>query len=139
MPKSAYQQGIPKHWQKFDKFDYFWRSFANIGEQPIYNKELYLANDGENDTVFGYTPRYAEYKYMNDTVHGAFRSSLDIWHMGRKFAARPLLNTSFVYMNPQEISRVFAVSSLTDEEFYVQMHHQVKARRPMPYFGTPTI
>ena len=42
MPKTAYQQGIPKHFTKFDKFEYFWPSFANIGEQPILNKELYV-------------------------------------------------------------------------------------------------
>ena len=41
MPMTAYQQGVPKHWSKFDKFDYYWPSFANIGEQPIYNAELY--------------------------------------------------------------------------------------------------
>jgi hypothetical protein len=24
MPKTAYQQGVPKHWKKLDKFDYYW-------------------------------------------------------------------------------------------------------------------
>ena len=100
MPKSSYQQGIPKHWLKFDKFDYFWKSFANIGEQAIVNKELYVANDGLDDDVFGYTPRYAEYKYISDSVHGAFRSSLDFWHAGRIFAARPTLNETFVTLVP---------------------------------------
>ena len=57
MPKTAYQQGIDKHWFKFDRFDYFWSQFANIGEQPILNKELYVADDGEGDNIFGYTPR----------------------------------------------------------------------------------
>ena len=87
MPKTAYQQGIPKHFSKFDKFEYFWPSFANIGEQPILNKELYAFDDGNNDEVFGYTPRYAEYKYIPSTVHGEFRDTLDFWHMGRIFGS----------------------------------------------------
>lgn len=139
MPKSAYQQGIPKHFSKFDKFDYFWPSFANIGEQPIANQELYMdASDGLNDNVFGYTPRYAEYKYIPSTVHGEFRSTLNFWHMGRIFGSRPNLNSTFVECQESEVDRVFAVED-GDENLYVYLHNNIKARRPMPYFGTPTI
>lgn len=139
MPKTAYQQGIPKHFNKFDKFDYFWPSFANIGEQPILNKELYMdTTDGENENVFGYTPRYAEYKYLPSTVHGKFRSDLKFWHMGRIFGSRPNLNATFVECNEDEVDRVFNVTE-GDENLYVYLHNHIKARRPMPYFGTPTI
>ena len=139
MPKTAYQQGIPKHWSKFDKFEYFWPSFANIGEQPILNKELYLdQSDGQDDEVFGYTPRYAEYKYIPSTVHGEMRTSLNFWHMGRIFGSRPTLNANFVECQEDEVDRVFAVTA-EDENLYVYLHNKVKARRPMPYFGTPTI
>ena len=138
MPKTAYQQGIPKHFTKFDKFEYFWPSFANIGEQPILNKELYVANDGDDDEVFGYTPRYAEYKYIPSTVHGEFRDSLNFWHMGRIFGSRPQLNANFVECQEDEVDRVFAVTA-EEENLYVYLHNKVKARRPMPYFGTPTI
>ena len=139
MPKSAYQQGIPKHFTKFDKFEYYWPSFANIGEQPILNKELFAdPTDSLDDEVFGYTPRYAEYKYIPSTVHGEFRDGLDFWHMGRIFTARPNLNATFVECNESEVDRVFAVGE-GEENLYVYLHNNVKARRPMPYFGTPTI
>ena len=139
MPKSAYQQGVPKHFTKFDKFDYFWPSFANIGEQAIQKKELYNdITDGKNDETFGYTPRYAEYKYIPSTVHGEMRKSLDFWHMGRIFASRPELNQDFIEMDHTEVSRIFAVEA-DSEDVYVYLHNHIKARRPMPYFGTPTI
>jgi hypothetical protein len=138
MPKSAYQQGIPKIFSKFDKFDYFWPSFANIGEQPIYNQELFHdSSDGKNDDVFGYTPRYAEYKYIPSTVHGEMRTSLDFWHMGRIFPNRPLLNEDFIECDASEVDRVFAVQDA--EKLYVYLHNNIKAKRPMPYFGVPTI
>jgi hypothetical protein len=138
MPKSAYQQGIPKLFSKFDKFDYFWPSFANIGEQPIYNQELYHdEGDNLNDDVFGYTPRYAEYKYIPSTVHGEMRTSLDMWHMGRIFANRPNLNEDFIECDASEVDRVFAVEDA--EKLYVYLHNKIKATRPMPYFGVPTI
>ena len=140
MPKTAYQQGVPKHWKKLDKFDYYWPSFANIGEQPIYNEELYHENTPRDAEVFGYTPRYAEYKYIPSTVHGTFRTSLNFWHMGRIFDAtdKPVLNADFIECDATEVERVFNVPE-GQEHLYVYLHNEVKATRLMPYFGTPTI
>lgn len=139
MPKSAYQQGVPKLWKKFDKFDYFWPAFQSIGEQPIYNEEVYFdSTDGQNDDVFGYTPRYAEYKYINSSVHGEFRTSLKFWHMGRIFNSRPSLNKDFIEMDNTDVERVFAVNQ-DAENLYVYLHNNIMATRPMVYFGTPTI
>lgn len=135
MPKSAYQDGIPKHLLKFDKFDYFWPSFAHIGEQAIQNQELYVDDDGENEETFGYTPRYAEYKFINSSVHGEFRTSLDFWHMGRKFVNRPYLNEEFINCDPT--TRIFAV--LDSETVYCHLFHRIKAKRLMPYFATPKL
>lgn len=134
MPKTAYQEGIPKHFQKFDKFDYYWPSFAHLGEQPISNIELWYEDDGENDDIFGYTPRYAEYKFINSSVHGEFRDTLDFWHMGRVFASRPNLNQTFIESVPT--TRIFAVTQ--DEQLYCHLFHRIKATRKMPFFGTPT-
>ena len=133
MPKTAYQQGVPKHWKRWDKFDYYWPSFAHLGEQAIINEEIYKGDDGLDDDVFGYTPRYAAYKYMPDTVHGAFRSTLDFWHLGRIFSDRPNLNEDFINCTPD--TRIFA--NQQGEQLYCHVHHGVRAKRPMPYFGTP--
>ena len=135
MPKTAYQQGIPKHWLKRDKFDFYWPSFAHLGEQAIQNKEIYISNDGLNDDVFGYTPRYAEYKYIPSSVHGTFKTSLDFWHLGRIFSTRPALNEDFIEMQSTDWERIFAVQN--SETLYIHVHNYVKASRPMPYFGTP--
>tara|TARA_B100000085_G_C18560449_1_gene519318 strand:+ start:1575 stop:3152 length:1578 start_codon:yes stop_codon:yes gene_type:complete len=139
MPKSAYQQGLPKLYKKYDKFDYFWPAFQSIGEQPIYNEELYFdASDNNNDGIFGYTPRYAEYKYIPSSVHGEFRNTLNFWHMGRIFDTRPSLNQDFIEMDNTEVERIFAVNQ-DAENLYVYLHNKVEATRPMVYFGTPTI
>jgi hypothetical protein len=133
MPKTAYQQGLHRSLWKFDKFDYYWPSFAHIGEQPIYNGEIYYDGAGQDYGVFGYTPRYAEYKYMPSTVHGTFRTSLDFWHMGRKFSSRPSLNESFI--NCDATTRIFAVED--QEQLYVHLYNGIKSTRRMPYFGNP--
>lgn len=139
MPKTAYQQGLPKKFIRFDKFDYAFPTFARLGEQPILNIEVYADGTSADDQVFGYTPRYSAYKYINDTVHGEFRDTLDFWHMGRKFASRPALNSDFVKCKPSEVGRVFAVPQAEEQQLYVYVAHRCSAKRTLPYYGTPTI
>lgn len=135
LPKTAYQQGIPKHFLKTeDPFQYFWPEFANIGEQEILQKELFV-NTTTPDATFGYVPRYAEYKYAPSRVAGDFKTSLDFWHMGRIFATDPALNQSFVECTPGK--RIFAVEDETNS-LYAHVLNKVMAVRPMPKFGTPT-
>lgn len=137
MPKTAYQDGIPKHFLKTtDPFQFYWPSFAHLGEQPIVNSELFVKAT-DPDGVFGYVPRYAEYKFENNRVAGDFRTSLDFWHMGRKFATEPMLNADFVTAQPTD--RIFAVADQpTNQNLWCHVFHKVKAVRPMPKFGTPT-
>lgn len=140
MPKPAYYQGVDRHWLRTDKFDYYWPELANLGEQEVKNVELYLENDADiNNGTFGYQQRYAEYKYGKSSVHGDFRDDLDYWHLGRKFATRPQLNETFLQVNPADdyITNIFAVE--TGDNIWVQLYHDVKARRPMPYFANPQL
>jgi len=133
MPKTAYQQGIPKTFLKNDTLDYYWPSFAHIGEQPVVNSELYAYTATGEDT-FGYVPRYSEYKFMPSRVAADFRTELDFWHLGRIFEEQPSLSASFVECEPTK--RVFAVEDGV-QSLYCHVLNKIKAVRPMPKFGTP--
>ena len=139
LPRTSYQNGLPRHLQKFDKFDYFWPDLANIGEQEVRFSELYydFEDTTDNKETFGYQPRYAEYRFAPDTVHGDFTTNLDFWHMGRKFSHtnKPMLNESFVTANPTK--RIFAVDDPSSHSLLVQTYSNVTAIRPLPKFGTP--
>jgi hypothetical protein len=134
MPETAYQQGIPKQYLKVDEMDYFWPSFSNLGEQPVTQNEIY-AYQSTGNNVFGYIPRYAEYKFTNSRVAGDFRTTLNFWHLGRIFSSTPALNQSFIECDPATMKRIFAVQ--TGDSIYVQLYNKVRAIRPMPKFGTP--
>ncbi len=139
IPKTSYSQGIPRHFSKEDKFDYFWPQFEHIGEQPILNKEVYAKNtaDFDSEGVFGYVPRYSEYKYSPSTVHGDFKDSLYFWHLGRTFDAPPKLNETFVTCYKEALSRIFAVEDNSDK-FYCHLYQNITAKRKMSYFGDPS-
>lgn len=137
LPRTAYQQGTPRHFLRNDKFDYFFPEFAHLGEQPIYSQELYTGATVSPEKVFGYTPRYSEYKYIPSRVAGDFRNSLNFWHMGRIFSGEPLLNESFVTSNPTD--RIFAVTDSQYHHLWVQIYNNVRAIRPIPKFSTPNL
>ena len=137
-PRTGYQQGVPKDFRKFDNMDFYFPEFAHLGEQEIKNEELYLQQTpAGNDGVFGYTPRYAEYKYSLNEVHGDFRGNMAFWHLNRIFSESPNLNTTFVECNPS--NRVFATAETSDDKYWVQLYQDVKALRLMPKYGTPML
>lgn len=147
VPRTAYQQGIDRMWMRQSRFDYAWPELARIGEQEMYSKEVYFSfNDDDtvnNDETFGYLPRYAEYKFKNDRVSGDFRDTLSFWHLGRIFSQRPTLDAQFTTMYEDSLyeetfRRIFAVQDGTDYLWF-QLFHHLTAKRPLPYFGVPSI
>jgi len=140
MPVPSYQQGIPRSWLRSSKYDFFVPEFAGLGEQAVINQELYLAGDAVNQTVFGYQGRYNEYRYERNTVHGLFQTTLNYWHLGRIFSARPALNSAFIQLGSAELTsttlkRIFATPS--QPGLLASIGNAVKAIRPIPEFGEP--
>ena len=134
----TYQQGINKMWLRSDVLDFYWPSFAHLGEQAIQNIEIYCQGNDDDKKVFGYQERYAEYRYKPSLITGQFRSTykepLDIWHLSQKFATLPTLSDEFIQDHPP-ISRVVAVPSYP--HFLLDVKFNLKCIRPMPMYGIP--
>lgn len=143
LPRSSYQQGVSRHLRKFDKFDFLQPEFGNLGEQEVYNSELYLdvssSSDAKeyNEGVFGFQSRYSEYKYTPDEIHGDFKDSLSFWTLGRVFANRPHLNGSFLVADPSK--RIFAVTAQDVDSLLFDFYNHCTALRCLPAYGTPTL
>lgn len=138
LPKTAYQQGIPKHFSVFDKIDFPWPTFAHLGEEGVLNREIFYDHaDGDvNDEIFGYLPRYYDHRQILSSVAGDFRSTLSYWHMGRIFPSRPALNAEFIESDPTH--RIFAVTDPDVDKVYAHVYHNIKCSRKLPKYGTPT-
>jgi len=138
MPRTNYYQGIHKKFSRSTPFDYYFPEFAHLGEQEVKNKEIFMSSGQEdNDKTFGYQSRFAEMKYAQSTVHNTFRTSLDFWHLARKFASRPQLNETFILADPR--TDIFAVEEANKDHLWVQLFHNITARRPMPYYNDPRL
>lgn len=134
----TYQDGINRMFSRKTRYDYYWPSLAYLGEQAVLNKEIYAQGNADDEKVFGYQERWAEYRYKPSQITGLFRSSapesLDIWHLAQDFSSLPVLNADFIEENPP-IKRILAVQN--QPEFLVDVDIRLKCVRPMPVYSVP--
>jgi hypothetical protein len=137
-PKTAYQQGIPRHFSRQDFFDYCWPNFQNVGEQAILMKELYTGSDitaaSELDEVFAYQRKYAEYMTTPSSVHGDFRTTLNYWTMSRIFTLKPQLNYDFLAAS-KATTRIFADE--TGDHIWAYVMNNTAVTRPLAKYTLP--
>ena len=138
---NMYADGIHRKWQRESKFDYFFKEFQNLGEQSIKNRELYAYNNAPSPNGdFGYTPRFAEYRYHPGYITGQMRSTMSYWHMARMFNSAPALNGNFI--NTQQNNtwdRLFPTDESLSDRFVVNMYHFERMRRPMQKNPLPSL
>lgn len=129
-PKTIYAQGLPRTFARRTREDFWQRELQHIGQQEVYNFEVYAAHSDANGT-FGYQDRYDEYRRQESSIAGEFRTTLNFWHMARLFSSDPALNADFVAANPTD--RVYATSDTN--ELWVMVNHSIQARRMVAASG----
>lgn len=138
----TYQQGLRKMWSRSTRYDFYWPAFAALGEQAVLNKEIYcVGTPAQDDAVFGYQERWAEYRYFPSMITGQFRSTasgtLDAWHLSQRFTSLPTLNSTFIQDTPP-IDRIVAVGAAANgKQFIFDSVFDVRCARPMPMYGVP--
>lgn len=134
----TYQQGLNRMWSRQTRFDFYWPALAHLGEQAVLNKEIYAQGNAQDDEVFGYQERWAEYRYFPSQITGKFRStydqSLDVWHLAQEFGELPKLNAEFIVDNPP-VARVLAVQ--TEPQILLDCYFSLNCVRPMPIYSVP--
>jgi hypothetical protein len=137
----TYQQGLEKIWNRKNRFDFYWPALANIGEQAILNKEIYLQPIKEvNEQAFGYQEAWAEYRYKPSRVSSAFRGnvgSLDAWHYADYYEELPKLSAEWVQETYKNVDRTLAVQSTLEDQYIADFWFKCKCTRPMPIYSIP--
>lgn len=138
----TYQQGLDRMWSRSTRYDFYFPAFAMLGEQAVLNKEIYVTGTAAQDNaVFGYQERWAEYRYKPSMITSKFRSTasgtLDAWHLAQRFTALPTLNTTFIEDTPP-VSRVVAAGTAANgQQFLFDSFFNCVTARPMPLYSVP--
>lgn len=134
-----YQQGLDRLWSRRGRYDFYWPTLAHLGEQAIYNKEIFTQGNADDDEVFAYQERYAEMRYNPSRITGKMRSgvdgSLDVWHLAQNFENLPRLNSEFIEEDPP-LDRVLAVTE-GEPQVLLDCYLGQKWTRPLPVYSIP--
>jgi hypothetical protein len=138
----TYQQGLRRHWSRSTRYDYYFPAFATLGEQAVLNKEIYVTgNSTQDNQVFGYQERWAEYRYNPSEITGLFKSTsagtIDPWHYSQKFTSLPTLNSTFIQDTPPLARNLAVGASANGQQLLLDAFFDITAARPMPMYSVP--
>lgn len=139
--RHSYSQGLHKLWSRKSRYDYYWPVFANLSEQPVYKREIYLAGNVPSDPeVLGYQEYAAEYRYAPTQNTAYMRpgvtGSLDVWHYGDYYTSAPTLSDSWIREPSTYIGRTLATTT-SEHQFIAQFHFNETDIRNMPVYSIP--
>ena len=139
--ENIYQQGLPAKFSKFKRTEYYDPLFANLGMQPIYNREIYAQGNSKDEEAFGYKEAWAEYRNLNKEVAGEFRSNaaktLDYWHIAREFSSLPTNDNTFIKEGQDNLNRALTVASTEADQFQAAFALDAIVTRVMPPHSVP--
>lgn len=140
-----YQQGMGKCWNRMERYDYYYPEFNGLSDQAVTNSEIFYQANEQDEEVFGYIPRYDDYRTFINEICGELRSEYqytqDIWHYGEKFETLPKLNDDFIQDKTNEIiKRTIAVQNDENgdaEQFLCDFQFTGSVTRGMPSHAIP--
>lgn len=139
----SYQQGLMTKWTRGGRFTYYDPRLAALGEQPVYNREIYAQGKAEDDEIFGYQEAWADYRYKPSYVTGEMRSnyqtSLDAWHYADDYNTLPRLSAGWIQEGQENIDRTIAVTSAQSHQFLCDFYFTEDWFREMPIYSIPGI
>lgn len=139
----TYQQGIRRHWSRSTRYDFYFPVFAMLGEQAVLNKEIYATGVAADNNVFGYVPRWDEYRHFPAQITGIFRSTatgtIDYWHSSQKFTTLPTLDSTFITdATDAVLTRNFAAGAAANgQQFLCDFMFTGRVARPLPMYSVP--
>lgn len=142
-----YQSGMAAEDQKFDRFDFWHPEMAGLGDQAVYDFEIYATggNAGTIKTrsVFGYQERASEYKNFPSLITGQTRSSysqsMDYVHMADEYASLPTLSAGWMKENPDNLDRTIFVTSSSADQWLVDFVAEFEITDTIPLYSIPGI
>ena len=140
----TYTQGMPQQFTRKSRLDFYNPLFANIGEQPVYQSEIYASSSNLNSTsVFGYQEAWASYRYSPNRASALLRpgadQSLGHWTVADHYASAPTLSDGWIREDKSNVDRVLAVTSSLSNQLFGDFYFNATWVRCMPMYSVPGV
>lgn len=141
-----YTQGVEKMWLRENRFEFYDPALMNIGEQPVYQCELYA--DGTtmpvsgDKPVFGYQEAWADLRYRKNLITGQVTAQsglLSAYALQDDYGNAPVIGKQFVEENDTILDPVLEVAPSTQDPFILDMYHKVEAVRILDTYSVPSL
>lgn len=144
VPSATYSTGVDRMFQRYRAGDFADPIFAGVGDQAVMRSEITSSPSayGGGDIVFGYTQRFAEYKFKLDKVSGLLRDGelLSSFALQRSFTSAPLLGTQFLQVPQDYLDQVAAVNgSVSTYGCWVDAGFRCKILHRLPAYSIGTL
>lgn len=139
----GYTKGLHRKWTRTSRYDYYWPSLHDLGEQAILNREIYMQGTATDLEVFGYQERWSEYRYWEPTDADGFMrpgvsGTLDAWHLIENFGSLPTLGDTFIREPVAPVQRMVAAGAGAANQQYIgDIYMRRTATRPLGMFSVP--
>lgn len=140
VPVTGYYQGLKPHTLRYKRGSFYTTEFENLGYQSL---PRFAVNAGAQNRVgtFGFIPRYADYKYITNTVNGDFANgypAMEAYHLNRTFDSTFTLNETFrklysdmLMQGDRGYLRIFANTQQFVDHFLIFNRMNFDVRQPM--------
>lgn len=159
-----YSQGLSKSMTRIKQGDFYNPVLAHLGEQPIYQYEIYLKSSGQVPSttplnIFGYQEAWADLRYLPSRVSGCVRpnlyyafedgtvvnnkpivnpSSLAVYNIADNYDNAPTLSGEFISEQSYLDGRI-AVDEDSMHPFVIDVGFTGRAIRNMPTRSVPKL
>lgn len=138
----TYTQGMERFWSRRKFSDFYWPTFANLGEMPVYDSEIFAdATTMANDTVFGFQEAWADYRFKPDRASSLLRpgvqNTLSSWNFADYYTQKPTLSDGWIREDKTNIDRTLAVTSQLSDQFFGDFWFDSVWTRAMPVYSVP--
>lgn len=139
----TYTQGIDQKWLRKTTFDYYFPTFAHVGEMPIYDVSIYADSTSmTTPNVFGYNEAWIEYRAKNNKATGSMRPNGsgdlgDVWTFADYYTSQPTLSDGWIREDPANVDRTLAVQMASADQLFCDIYFDSVWTRPMPVYSVP--
>lgn len=139
--RHSYSQAIERPWSRRERLDFYWPELAHLGEQEVRCKEVFADGSAQDDEIFGYQERWAEYRYNRDVATGAmdpcYAQALSQWSYTDKYTNCPVLSGEWSNEDKTLIDRTLAVTSAVEDQFIMDCWLDLTESKPLPIYSLP--